>query len=857
MVTILAATKIRVPRLRESLVSRLDLEKRLEIGLTCPLTLISAPAGYGKTTLLAQLATRFPITWLSLDNEDNDPIRFWSNFISALQTRNQRIGTSAFQMLSASQPPTLRAIIVQLINEISAEETLPYAYILVLDDYHLIQSREIHQDLAFLLEHLPEQLRLVIATRIDPPLPLARMRASGKISEFRAQDLRFTLSETENLLNSIIGLSLSKDNLTALDVRTEGWVAGLQMAAISMQRQTDLPGFIAAFTGSHRHILDYLTEEVLNQQTEETRQFLLETSILQHLNAQLCDAVTGRQNGFAMLEQLETANLFLVPIDEERKWYRYHNLFASFLFGRFRRLKPDFINELYRRAATWFWQNGFTDEAVSYALTAGDFDLVAEIIGSVAPVYIVRLEYRTILNWLGKLPVETILKHFRLAIFYGFIYAKLGQIEVAETWLKRIEYAPLVIPTSSMSNIALAHIAIAKQNDLKATELLKMVIEDEGAGLPVGSPMVLRNLALKLFASFLLSQIQKAQGHLHLASQTCLSALRTGGYILPENPFSVLLGWLQILLAELLYEQNKLDDAMQHASAGVDIAVQKLEKNLQGYGLTVVEMVRRAQTNNLLEKRVQSSSVTIDGSDIMYVASYSAYPTMTLPLHLRMRFAESDLSAVAKCVKQYQGASHLDEWAIAWPHNSVGVAMVYLSLAEGKVDEARLRLEELQQEAEKTGRTGNLIEILLLLALTKQSAGDNSQAIELIQRVLSMAEPEGYFRIVVDMGVNMAGLLKEAAGQKQILDFIHRLLVECEKKNPRSPMPAGLLREPLTVREMEILKLLANDLSNQEIAQKLVLSTGTIKTHAHHIYAKLGVSTRAQAVKRAINLDLL
>jgi ATP/maltotriose-dependent transcriptional regulator MalT len=616
MVTTLAATKIRVPHLRDCLVSRLDLTKRLETGLVCPLTLISAPAGYGKTTLLAEVATRIPITWLSLDNEDNDPIRFWSNFISALQTRNQRIGTSAFQMLSASQPPTLHAIIVQLINEISAEGTLLHAYILVLDDYHLIQSREIHQDVAFLLEHLPEQLRLVIATRVDPPLPLARMRASGQISEFRAQDLRFTLSETENLLNSIIGLSLSKDKLTALDVRTEGWVAGLQMAAISMQRQTDLPGFIAAFTGSHRHILDYLTEEVLNQQTEETCQFLLETSFLQHLNAQLCDAVTGCQNGFAMLEQLETANLFLVPIDEERKWYRYHNLFASFLFGRLRRLKPEYINALYQRAATWFGQNGYTDEAVSYALTAGDFDLAAEIIGSAAPVYIVRLEYRTVLNWLCKLPVEIILKHFRLAVFYGFIYAKLGHIEQAETWLKRIEGKPLVIPTSSMASITLAHIAIAHQNDSKATELLKGVIEDEG-GLPTGSPLALRNQALKLFASFLLSQIQKAQGRLYLASQTCLSALSTSGYVLPENPFSVLLGWLHILLAELLYEQNKLDDAMQHANAGVEIAVQKLEKNLQGYGLTVVEMIRRSQVNNLLEKRAQSSSVTIDGFDLM------------------------------------------------------------------------------------------------------------------------------------------------------------------------------------------------------------------------------------------------
>jgi LuxR family maltose regulon positive regulatory protein len=284
---------------------------------------------------------------------------------------------------------------VQLINEISEAEPSPQLYVLVLDDYHLIQSKEIHKDLAFLLERLPEQLRLIIATRAEPPLPLARMRANNQLGEFRAQDLRFTLSEMETLLNSITGLCLSKDNLAALDVRTDGWIAGLQMAAISMQKRTDISGFIAAFTGSHRHIMDYLTEEVLNQQTEETREFLLETSILHHLNRELCDAVTGRQNGFAMLKQLETANLFLVPIDEERRWYRYHHLFASFLESRLRRLKPDYIPELNKRAAAWFRQNWYLDEAASCALAAGDLDMAAEAIAFAAGEHVVRFEYRT------------------------------------------------------------------------------------------------------------------------------------------------------------------------------------------------------------------------------------------------------------------------------------------------------------------------------------------------------------------------------------------------------------------------------------------------------------------------------
>jgi LuxR family maltose regulon positive regulatory protein len=857
MVTNLAATKVYVPRLRDSLVLRVDLVERLKAGLISHLTLVSAPAGYGKTTLLAELATCVSLTWLSLDEGDNDPVQFWSSFVSTLQTRNPRLGMLALQMLSAPQTPPLRSIIVQLINEISEEKLSPRHYILVLDDYHLIQSKEIHEDLAFLLEHLPEQLRLIIATRADPPLPLARMRANKQLSEFRAQDLRFTLSEIETLLNGVIGLGLSKDNLAALDIRTEGWIAGLQMAAISMQKLTNIPGFIAAFTGSHRHILDYLTEEILNQQNEETLEFLLETSILHHLNEALCDAVTGHQNGFAMLKQLETANLFLVPIDEERRWYRYHHLFASFLEGRLRRLKPDYVIELNKRAAIWFRQNGFLDEATSYALAAGDLDMAAETIAFAAGEHVVRFEYRTVLNWLGKLPYETILKRTSLAIYYAFIYAKLGQIDAAETWLKRTEGLPLIISVASMAKVASAHIAIAHQDDQKAVGLLTNVIEGDKLNLPDGDPMALRDKGIRLFASFLLSQIYKAQGHLHLAGRVCLEAISKGGEVLPTDPFSVLLGWLHVPLAELFYEQNKLDDAKQHAVTGINIAVQKDDKSLQAYGMTVLKMVRRAQKKDWAEDNGSSLGVSVNDSDLLNSTSYSAYPTMTLPLHLRMRFAESDLIAVSRCIKQYRQTSNIDQWSIAWPHNSVGIAMVYSSLADGNINEARLRLEELQHEAEKTGRTGNLIETLLLLALTVKAAGDNTQAFQLLQRALAIAEPEGYFRIFVDMGTAMTVLLKEAAAQNQSAGFVHRLLNECEKKSPRSVMPAGLLAEPITAREMEILKLLADGLSNQEIARKMVLSLGTVKTHAHHIYAKLGVNTRAQAIKRAINLNLL
>jgi LuxR family maltose regulon positive regulatory protein len=408
-----------------------------------------------------------------------------------------------------------------------------------------------------------------------------------------------------------------------------------------------------------------------------------------------------------------------------------------------------------------------------------------------------------------------------------------------------------------MAKVASAHIAIAHQDDRRAVDLLTSVIESDGLNLSADDPMAMRNKGIKLFASFLLSQIYKAQGHLHLAGWTCLEAISKGGEVLPADPFSVLLGWLHVPLAELLYEQNKLDDAKQHAVTGINIAVQKDDKSLQAYGMTVLEMVRRAKKSDLAADSPQSSGVVVNDSDLLNSTSYSAYPTMTLLLHLRMRFAEGDLIAVTQCIKQYQKTSNIDQWSIAWPHNSVGVAMAYSCLAEGKVNEARLRLEELQHKAEKTSRTGNLIEIFLLQALTMKAAGDNIRAVELLKRALVMAEPEGYFRIFVDMGTAMTLMLKEVAAQNQSGSFVGQLLIECEKENPRNPMPAGLLREPITAREMEILKLLADGLSNQEIARKLVLSLGTVKTHAHHIYAKLGVNTRAQAIKRAINLNLL
>ena len=344
----------------------------------------------------------------------------------------------------------MRPLLVEIINEMTGTKTPSQPLVIILDDYHLIENQNIHQDLEFLIDHLPQHLHLVISTRADPPLPLARLRARGQLSEFRARDLRFNLEEIDKVLNGVMGLRLSREDISAIEARTEGWIASLQMAAISMQRHDDIPAFIAAFTGTHRHILDYLTEEILSQQTEEIRSFLIKTSILRHLNGALCNAVTGHQDGTEMLARLDAANLFLVPLDDERKWYRYHHLFSSLLFSSLQQVYPGEVSELRRKAADWFRKNGFVEEAISYALEAGDFDMAAQLLETISREFVMRSEYHTLLNWLAKLPEETYLKHPYLAATNAFLFSNMGQIEVAEAWLKRIEGIPLSPVTADL-----------------------------------------------------------------------------------------------------------------------------------------------------------------------------------------------------------------------------------------------------------------------------------------------------------------------------------------------------------------------------------------------------------------------
>src|SRR5713101_9139096 len=405
MPTPILATKLYIPPLRPKVVSRPRLLERLNEGLHRKLTLIAAPAGFGKTTLVSAWVAGCDrqVAWLSLEEGENDPTLFLTYLVAALQTIAPTIGVGVLGVLQSPQPPPTEAILTALLNEIT---TLPGHFVLVLDDYHVIDAQAVDMAFTYLVEHLPPQMHLVIATREDPQLPLARLRARSHLTELRAADLRFTASEASAFLSQVMGLSLSAVDIAALEDHTEGWIAGLQLAALSMQGHQDIPAFIAAFTGSHRYILDYLAEEVLQQQPEQVQTFLLETSILDRLSGPLCNAVTGQKDGQAKLEALEQANLFVIPLDNQRCWYRYHHLFAEVMRERLRQMHPDQPSSLHRRASEWYERNGLAAEAVGHALAAGDFQRTAQLIEQIAETILTRGEAMTVLRWLEALPDE-------------------------------------------------------------------------------------------------------------------------------------------------------------------------------------------------------------------------------------------------------------------------------------------------------------------------------------------------------------------------------------------------------------------------------------------------------------------
>ncbi len=836
------------------------------------------------------------VAWLSLDEGDNDPARFLAYFVAALQTVEADIGEASLAMLRSSQPPYIEAILTTLINEIAVA---PDGFAPVLDDYYVIEAQPIHDALAFLLDHLPPQMHLVIASRSDPPLPLSRLRGRGQLTELRTADLRFTPDEAAALLNEVMGLDLSAEDVAALEARTEGWIVGLQMAALSMQGRgkEHIAGFIAAFTGSHRYILDYLTDEVLLQQPESVQTFLLQTAILDRLTGSLCDAVTGQGNGSAeltpggqeMLEQLDAANLFIVPLDDERQWYRYHHLFADLLRKRLSTTQPDLLSALHRQASEWYEKSGLIADAVSHALAAGDVERVARLVEENALAMIYHGELTTAAGWLEALPDEVVRSHPWLRVSHAWALVYAGQLDGvepglqdAETALDRFDNAQRAEGKHIAGHIAAirAYVAALRGDMLGSAELAREALEQ----LPE-EDLAVRGLSAGLLGTVLrwsgdlvaaaqacaeaiaisqaagdshvvvdalydLAALQFVQGQLHKTVATCQDALlladeyvRQGGRRLP------IAGSGYYLIGQVLCEWNDLEATLRHAREGLELCEQ------WGWPEGLAFGYRR------LARALQAIGDADDALDAIHKARQAAsglspwFGAHMAAHQARLWLAQGNLTAASRWAQE-SGLSVDDE--LSFRDVSEYSVLARVLIAQGRLDEALGLLARLLKMTEAAGAMLVVIQVLVLQAMALQVQGEVDQALTALERALSLAKPEGYVRTFIDEGAPMAALLRTAASRGMVLDYVGKLLAAFEEAaSPSLPRPSPLLIEPLSERELEVLRLLAAGLSNREIAEELFLALGTVKKHINNIYGKLNVYKRTEAVARARELSLL
>jgi LuxR family maltose regulon positive regulatory protein len=895
MIPPLLSTKLNIPRPRHDLVPRPRLVQRLNDGLDRKLTLISAPAGFGKTTLLSEWAAgaERPIAWLSLGKGDNDPARFLAYLIAALQTVQRRLGGSAIAALQSSPSPGLEPLFTDLTNDIAEVQD---SLALVLDDIHLITEPHLLDGLAFFVEHLPPPMHLVLAGRADPPWPLARLRARGEMTELRATDLRFTPQEVAAFLNEVMDLSLSAREVAALDARTEGWIAGLQMAALSMRGRDDAAAFVEAFSGSHRFVLDFLIEEVVAQQPPDVREFLLETSILEQMNGSLVEAVTGRGDGAAMLAQLEGANLFLIPLDDERCWYRYHHLFADLLRSRLQARERERVPELYRRASTWCDENGLSGEAIEYAWSAGDTDYAADLIEKYARPTYLRGEVATATGWLEGLSREVLLARPRLCLDWAALLAFGSRPQEEEPFLQAAErlLRSGLVPHPAQARAMLGEIAglrafaaldqgHTEEAILLARQALEQLPSEDryGRGLSAltlaealrnrgaldeAIPWYDEGISLALAAGHVYyayaaahdrSVVLRRQGRLREAAAglrgLLQDAARAGRDRLPAiGPLHSALGWL-------LLEGNDLDAAEAHAQVGLRLCQQGGSYTVGPcYVLLAFLAQARGDSTAVEEAFRQVEEVVVAGWGQWpaggYVGTYRA----------RLWLQQGNLTAARRWVERLAS-----EPSRPPPPSGTrpGVLVARLHLAEGQAAQALHLLGPLLEQVEESQEWGMAIEMLALQAVALKAQGETAQALTALERALALAGPEGYVRTFVDLGAGMCDLLRTAVSRGVGVPYAGRLLAACEEEmadrwpaameTVTQPAVSLSLVEPLTEREMEVLRYLTTSLRSPEIADQLTVATSTVRSHIKSIYGKLNAHNRMEAVHIAETLGLL
>ena len=902
----LLETKFHIPRGRQGVVARPRLSERLDRGWDAALTLVSAPAGFGKTTLVAQwLATSAAhggsVAWLSLDHRDDDPSVFWTYLITAVHNVVNDVGAEALSLLK-STTPQMDAILSSLLNDL---DSLSDDVVLVLDDYHLIDAADVHEGIAFLLDHIPPRIRLVIAGRADPALPLARLRSHRDLVEIRAADLRFTPDEAAAYLNDVMGLALTAADVAALDGRAEGWIAALQLAALSMQGREDVAAFIAGFAGDDRYIVDYLAEEVLNRQPEDVRQFLLETSVLDRLTGPLCDAVTGQIGGKAMLARLERGNLFLVALDDRRQWFRYHQLFADVLRAHLLDERPVTFSELHGRASGWYEQAGETFQAIYHALAAPDFGRAADLMERAIPAISRNRQEATVLRWLEVMPDAVVQSRPVLAVGFAGALLSCGRLEGVERRLQDAEqWLDVSVGTAPDTGGVAAGMVVVDDDQFRLLPGLIALYRSAHAlavGDVTGTVLHARQ-AVDLSAGDHL-QLASASGLLGLASWTggdlaaahaaytqCAAGLMRAGYVADT------LG-CAIALADICAVQGRLGDADRTFEQALHRAAAQDGSLLRGTADMYVGM------SGIACERYDLASASRHLVRSQELGEHNGLPQNRYRWRVAMaavRTAQGDLKGALELLDEaerfYVGDFFPDVrpvaavrariWILAgsWPQAldwargrglSAQDDLVYLrefehitlarvlfaqSSADGTrsaVEEVATFLERLGIAAEQGGRFGSLLEILILRALCDHRLGNAAEAMTRLQRALHLAEPQGYVRMFVAEGAPMAALLRATADRGRTSAQVVGLLAAINTPTARTKAVVRGVIEPLSDRELEVLRLLGSDLNGPDIARRLFLSLNTVRTHTSNIYAKLGVNDRRAAVRRAGELDLM
>jgi len=890
-------TKLYVPRRRGATVPRPRLSDKLSDGIDARLTLVSAPAGFGKTTLVAAWLASVPpperlTAWLSLDQSDNDPRAFWGYVISALQAVAPAVGAGSLALVEAAQTPT-QVILGALLNELNA---LPNDLVLVLDDYHVIDDRQVHEGMAFVIDRLPAHVRLVIASRSDPPLPLARLRARGELVEIRAADLRFTLEEAAAYFGDVMALDLAAGELAMLAGRTEGWIAALQLAALSMQGRGNAAEFIKGFAGDDRYIVDYLVEEVLQRQPEQVREFLLQTSILNRLTGPLCDAVTELDGGRAMLETLDRANLFLVALDDRRQWYRYHHLFADVLRAHLRDQRPDQMLELHRRASAWYERNAERPEAIRHALAAKDFAHAADLVELEWPALRSSKQEVTLRGWLDALPDEMIRCRPILSNAYAGVLFSRGELEGvdqrlrdAERWLEWTERADaqaagMVVVDEDEFRTLPGAVAVHRAGYALARGDLVATVNHAHRALEIASE---DDYLTRGGATAFIGLVAWASGDLETAYRSYaegMAGVQRAGHISGTVGTVITLADIRVAQGRMheatrMYEQalqfaSKQGGAVMYGTADMYVGLSELQRERNELD-AATESLRRSQelgehsgfSQNRYRWRVAMARIReargdLDGAlDLLgeaqplFMIDFSPNVRPIAALRARLLVRQGRIEDALMWAREH-GLSVEDD--LSYVHEYEHITLARMLLASGSRVEAAGLLDRLLQAAEHGGRTGSVIEILVLQALAYQTRGDTRAALVPLERALALGEPEGFVRVFVDEGRSMAPLLQAAAKAGIAAGYVHRLLTAFGAAEGEPPDRQNSMKvEPLSERELDVLRLLATDLDGPEIASQLMVSLNTMRTHTKSVYSKLGVNNRRAAVRRAEELELL